>query len=696
MKPMMNNPKAFTLTEVLVSMLVVVIIGAASWRAVSVLSPSSEVTLNRIKAENLITKSQEEVRRVSQNLFDRLETCDFTETNTCGFVDTTVQFPEFVRTLVVTREGTAEFKRVNITVSWNEFGTTKILDSVMLLSRPPEPLPGNLIGMVRDRTTNAILGNVQIMLRDAGSSDSSTTVSAGATLPRPDGKEINYDFAEQGTGRFLVKAGTWRLTASRAGYIDFTLPQDIIIASNEEQQIDFTMESQPTSAHISGRLVHALNGSQLNFSNYSVIHLYEAGTPVNQKVGGGSFNFEVTFSDSNQRCFTLATMNAYKSAFAGNFACTYHFQAAGWSSSVVGVSGINCSNPWVGNASSDRICVNPGDNLITDIPLVGVPTATINGYVLNSNGAPIAGADILVRWHDNTSWPSQPIGQTNASGYYEVIVPSEQDMFANSTSNYVRLRAQINVPITRCCSEPGSELRQSVILQVGPLYQGNIVSRNMVINTNPGVLTCGNAQGNIIDDKVQTNVPGAGVVISSLTRTTDGGGAYVFQCNEPSLGYRLPAGAAQLTAAHNSYYSYSTAGNSWYTASGPITIVGAQNTVVPEIGLWPRGLGNITGTVRNAGNNLPLYGIPVVLNLGIGGTRSAVTNNSGVYSFNNVSETWPPSEVLGNIRYQQTVHNHFLSVAVSDNYESYTGNQFTLNAGENRTEDIILIPRGGL
>ncbi len=689
----MKNSKAFTLTEVLVSLVVVVVVSAASWMAVSVLSPTAQVTRHRILAENLITKSQEEVIRIAQDRFDTLEACTSPTMNTCGFSDISTQFSEFTRALDVTSEGTTELKRAHIIVRWQEFGETKTLDSIILLARPPEPLPGNVIGMVRDKTTNAILGNVQLTITSTGGANNSTTFSSNQVLARPDNKQVNFTFAEPNTGRFILPVGNWRLTAKRSGYVDFTYPQDIIISSNEEEEISFSMTAKPTDAHISGKLLDALTAVQLGFSSQSQINLYDDGNRQQQATGTGSFNFTIPFNNSNKQCFTLATKNAYKSGYAGNFACTFPFQADGWSSAVVGANTINCSNAWNGNATTDRLCVNPGDNLTQNIPLVKVPTAIVKGIVRDKAGNPIKGADVRVRWHDNTLWPSAPVGKTDSTGYYEVVVPAEQGLFPNSSGFYAQWWAEANAPFIQCCTEPSTVLKFSPTMRA-PFFPGNVITQDITVDISPNTQDCGNAQGNVKDDKTGASISSASVGMSGYGQTTNGSGDYIFQCTTAALGFRLPVGATDVTASKNNYYSFTTAGNTWYAARGAVTVVKLVSIPVSDIGLWPKGFGTVTGTVRNAGNNLPIPGISVFINLGTGGSLSAVTDSSGRFTVNNVPETWPPPSLVGNKKYQQAVRNHSVDISQTELYESYTSGPFTLTAGQSKNFDIKLIPRG--
>lgn len=700
MNPRLST-KAFTLTEILVSLVVTIIISAAAWMAVSVLSPASEVTRNHIKAENLLTKSQEELRRIAQAQYDVLETCDFI---TCGFdaVHTPAQFPGFTRTLTVTSDGTSELKRAHIVVSWTQFGDNKSLDSVVLLARPTDPLSGNVIGIARDAATNAIVDNVRLVLRDSATPRSATTFSADAFLPRPDGLEINYNFAEPGTGRYLLRPGQWLLNATHPGYQEWPSSGgslNVEVISNEEQEVQILLTPVPQSAHITGRLI-ALDGTPVNFFNASTINLYRNGTITpHRRAGGNGFDFEIPFTDSNTQCFTLATQAAYRSGLAGNFSCNgFPFHEKGWSSSIV-LNGFNCGNPWNGNTASDQaICVGPGENRSQDIALARIPTVRMKGRVLSRTNLPIANAEIFVQWPDQTPWPnpgqSNAAGRSNADGSYEVIVPAVQELF----SQHLRLWAAADVPITWCCDEPRSERRRSATERPGPLFAATgEFTKDLVIDTTPTVADCGNLNGNVTNDKPGStlSVGGATIRVSGLDRPANASGSYVFACTNPAL-FQLPVGTNQtVTATKSGFYTFTTAGNSIYRSRPGVSIISRQTITFADIGLWPRGTGTIRGHVTNAGTGEGVANITVVVSLGTGGTPvSAVTDSNGDFTMSNVPETWPAPATLGNTRYQQTLRQHTLNIAASTLYDAYTDGPFTLDAGEIKIFDIGLIPRG--
>ncbi len=59
LKQFPKSKKGVSLVEVLISIVIIAVVSASGWLAISVLSPTADITRNRIEAENLITQSQE-------------------------------------------------------------------------------------------------------------------------------------------------------------------------------------------------------------------------------------------------------------------------------------------------------------------------------------------------------------------------------------------------------------------------------------------------------------------------------------------------------------------------------------------------------------------------------------------------------------------------------------------------------------
>ncbi len=696
----------FTLIELLVSAVVVSLVGSAAWFSASVLMQTNEVTSNNIVAVNLLRKSQEEVRRVVQNNFDNigLGSCTFVNANTCGFEDISANFPGYTRTLaVLTPGGTTELKHVLIVIGWNELGRARTLRSVILLSRPARSLPGNIIGNVTDRTSGVRIAAATIVAVKASPPMTLPTTSQAGDVPRTDGRSVNFSFVNA-VNQFQMDAGNWTLSATAAGYRPYIHPAGIEIQSNTEEQVNFSMERAPTPARISVRLTNS--GAPVTYAMNIPVGLYQRGSSVAQATVSGLYTFpDITFDDTTPKCFTVATNNAYQSGFSGNFSCSSAprtQEPRGWSSSVVqGTGSLLCAQPWNGSSAPgvDRICVSPGDNVEVNIPVVPVATATINGYVRDSNGVPISNADITIRWPDNGNypWPNKPsLVRTDVNGLYTAIVPAVQSLFPNNAANYLRISASANANITRCCNIPGTVRVNSPVVTFGPLVSGDIRSGgDLTVTTTPQSERCGDAQGLFRDGRTGSGLSGVAVTLATVLNTT-ASGSYIFQCTPPVAGaFSIPVRNYTLTATKANYYSFTTAGNEYYTrvGSGVVAVNEALMNSVGTLDLWPRGTGTVRVNVVRQGSSAPIVGASVSLSGPASINRSS--DASGLALFNNATESWPVPEVVGNARYNQTVRDYTVSVTHSA-YENAGQSAVKLDRGNTVTITVTMIPKGGM
>ncbi|VAX34978.1 hypothetical protein MNBD_UNCLBAC01-2134, partial [hydrothermal vent metagenome] len=501
------SKKGFTLLETIVSGIIIAIVSATAFFSVVSLRKVDDITLNRVAAVNLIRLSQEEVRRIGQTKFNDLGngTCNFNNGNICGFKDIATIFPGFTRTLTVVNEaGDAELKRILINVSWTESGRAQELNSVILFSRPPNPLPGNLIGLVTNSDSGDRIDGVQITLSDlAGTGLTYLAGSKKDVIPREDGLITNYTFFD---GSFKIKPGSYFLTATHSGFQNYPdgAPVIVTITSNSElPPFDFQMDPNPDDGNI---IVQFFSGGNPVFvNNNSNVFLYDDSSERERLRNRNIFNFTIPFTDLNPQSFTVKTEYLYRSGFVGDFNCNQPqtHDARGWSSAVIGPPPASCTNPWNGNAATDRLTVTSGATVTENAVVVPVPTATVQGRVEDQNGMPIANARIYARYPNNRNYTFSGgiLFTTEANGEYSVTVPAAQAMFEDSLGNYVRIWARAQVPITRCCEEASMVWRDSSrsdpLQRVGPLYEGNVLSKDLVIDTTPIVRDCGDAHGTV-------------------------------------------------------------------------------------------------------------------------------------------------------------------------------------------------------
>jgi type II secretory pathway pseudopilin PulG len=703
------SPKGFTLLEVLFSAVVVVLISTATWLGTTALMRSAEIARNRSIALNLLQKSQEELKRVSQTFYDQLENCQFPQGdppgtgNSCGLSQLNENFSGFSRSLVVANPEGEELKQATITVTWNEFAKPKLLDSVVYISRPPDPLPGNITGVVHPLgNQEQLIDGAQITIIRDGSSESSATTSLNAL----NSKNGNFDFAEAGSGRFLLHSGSWQLRATKTGYYDYTHPGPIIVESNQEVYVEFAMEPKPDNATIHVTIVDSTKGRQpvVTFSRAFASLFDDTGlqTRVNNQ---RNFSFTVSFSNSDERCLTINTNDAFKAGYAGSPSCAYLFHKEGWSSAVTDMSqSLNCTNPWNGNASTDRICVDPGDDQSLEIPLVPVPEVLISGRVIDSLGRPVANATVYAGWprSDSDYWRKGGVIQTattDSNGRFtNFSVPAVQGLFPNTNpyNNYLRVWASGAVPILSCCDIVQNETRTSQTIEVGPLFPGDPTRNVADLQIPTSDRVCGNVSGDVINDLNKSGVSGANITIVQ-TEPTNSVGYYQFQCAPTQTGFRLPVGSQQFRARRNGYYENLSSGNSWYAGRSSVQVL-ANQAIEYDAKMWPQGYGTVRGTVRDRGTGKPIPNADIVLTLYDGSRYNAQTTSLGTFQFNQIIETWPPPALpVSDPYYRHQSLSHGLNVTHNSGiYLPHSQSISQLTSGQTLDLDIQLSTQGNM
>ncbi|MBP9853627.1 MAG: hypothetical protein KBD53_02030, partial [Candidatus Omnitrophica bacterium] len=480
----------------LIGAIVISIVSVAAWTGFSSLQIAEEQTRNRTTATNLLQLSQEEVRNFAQNTadFDRLETCHFPPaTPDCNLSDptSTTPFSGFTRTMTAAQENSSpELKRVHTVVQWTERGSAQQMESVILLSRPGTSIPGNLIGIVSSTAAPGTPLNLTTVKLTSTTSTATYTTNSSGSLGS---KNANYDFMDPVTGKYLVPAGAYTLTANRTGYQPYTYGSPINIPSSGEIRKDFELTPVPADAVIHG----TITGGLTTF-NYGQIWLYENGAPAvgvipNPPVvsNSTSYSFTIPFSaPGTTRSFTIATIGSWKQGYVYDLrlgtSCSLEYSANGYSTAWVSAGGgVNCdpvTHPYLGNSGSDRIMVGPGVNRTEDLPLVPIPEVTLTGTVKDNLGDPIIGATVLVMWPasggvEPPNWyrywryrkngafacnpsfapcdPDKFNTKTVAGGRFSINVPAVQGVAPNITpaQNYLQVSIGANLPSTLCCGQ---------------------------------------------------------------------------------------------------------------------------------------------------------------------------------------------------------------------------------------------------
>ncbi len=715
-----KNESGFTLVEILTGIIVIGVVSTCSWFAVSTLFRGEQLTRNRTLATNLLQKSQEELRRASLSFFDTLENCQFPGPSfiagthsTCALQVLGRDFNGYTRSVTTTlHSGSTEIKEAIITVNWTDQGNVLSQSSAVLIARPPMALPGNIIGTVRSSATGNLIPNAVVEVQLVGNTTRMLRISQTALGINNE----NFNFSNAGTGAFVVPVGTWRLTATHPSFTYNTPIPDIIVTSNTQTRADFLMDPNPQDAKINVQLVNAAAGNAAitNFANGYIFLLKDyanTNTIVDSTLNSTSKTFTIPFTDTNPKSFTIVNNFAYRSGWAarssvsGTPSCTYAFNPHGWSSAIEQASGtLMCTNPFTGSAATDRITVNPGDNITVQVPLFPVPMATVRGRVVDETGVGLSGAYILARWPDvrgTVAWwwrmGTYPYAITDSTGNYVYSVPATQEMFANDATGALRLQAQKSLTFLNCCNALTSSLKYSPYVSVNNLFTGSVITAPDLVIPTLHPTDCGNVQGNVKDDSTGNALNGVTVTVQGSNAATVSTGDYIYQCSNPSLGFRLPAGSSKFVARKNGYYDYDSAGNMWYRPGPNVNIL--TNLVTTYDGkLWPIGTGTIIVNILDNQSGNPINGAEVKLTTYTGSQVTLTTTSSGQVTFNNVLETWPAVGLPSVAFYDTTTFRvHSLNVTEPSNIYDPVVNFPTpiLQKGNTITINIRLVLKGG-
>lgn len=708
---MPKKPRALglSLTEVLVSVLIIGLVAITSYTAFSVLSNGNVMSRHRLWAINLSRAALEEVRAAARSNFDNLNV-QYT-----GAPQATA-IAQFTRTITIVPTGTANLQRAEVVISWNEAGQARTYQSVALLSRPPVPLPGNIYGNVLDAAGQKIVG-ARVYATRVGIPPQVVTTSTANNIncpTHPLHNNFSYHFCAA-NGNFQLPTGNWNLQVrceapSCTAYFDYPTAPAVIalfpppLNSNEDRQAgDITLQLRPANASIAGRFVASDTGNPILGLS---VNLRQNGAPQQSGTNNaGGFNFpNITFTDANPRCFTVYTMSAYlKGGYCGNFcgpsgvvpdthSSHPNYNYHGWSSSPVrDVGPPVCANPWLGNALADRICVVAGQNLnLGNIALVPVPRATLQGTVRDSVLNPINNATVHVWWHNGTSstyhWGNV---SSDANGFYQISVPAEQSLFPNTLGYRLYARADGSASRKCCCNVDCSATVSSLFYRPA-LFEGDVHNHDFSLDLVVPDQQCGNLKGEVWDDAFGFHIGSALVTVSqgslAYDQYTDASGQYLYCCPDPAYS-RLPQGSYNITVSRAGYYTFQNTGNTEYKPqAGPSVSAGTTNTYM-QVKLWPRGTGTIRGKLVQQGTTDPVIGAAVNLycysDADTGNDQNAITDANGNFVFNNVIESWPPTAMTGGGSYYKKTpaRKHSLKFSHPDHYEITRVDQ-TLDRGQ--------------
>ncbi len=696
-----RSRRAFSLVEAIVGITIIAAIAIVSYLGAGTCFRADLHNSDKTLAVHLIQKSQEEIRRAAQTYYDKLNTCDFVSDNACGLSETMPDgFDRFSRAVSIQDEGSTELKRIEIQVGWTDImGNAHMMPSVMLMSRPPEPLPGNILGVVTNDDDGDILGGVLVQVTNG-------TVTHAITSENKLTDGVNYDFSQGGTSN--LEAGRWDLIATCPGFYPTTV-DDIEVMSNDEERVDFTMTPKPEDGKIIARLRDTSTGNYISFShNSSRINLYEDGRRLHYvRYRPSQLTYTVEFDDTDPRYFTVDTLYAYYSKYVGHFSCDgdFRYYYHGWSSSVVrgdAASGnlLECSYPWHGHATSDRIEVKYGETTYVDVWLRPVPRCTVTGYVIDQDENPVISATVRGYSYNGILYDQT---ETNDDGWYTLSLPAEQeiDPLDNRLSHYPRIRADGLRPVLRCCDRDSWETVSGWTraddagqpLLEGGTYQAPDIQLNLSGNEQE----CGNAGGRVLNLQTGAGLNRARAYLNSNSRVTNGAGNYVFDCGEPAPPHCLPQGWYTYRGRYNNYYPFDSSGSAWYTDRSAVHIQPDMTNPVPDIEMLPLCRSAITVEVKDAstGNPIPEADLTLSAHNESGSTVSLAdeTDDAGRVTFNNVIETWPTPFTSGHPNFKQTERKHSLSITASDFYDPVSIGGIELNCGSPRTIQATMTPK---
>lgn len=705
--------RSFTLVEVLVGIMIIALIGVASYQSFFALSAANIMSQNRANATAMAQAAIEEVRAVARANFRPFSSPQTAATIVFPQINQ-IRFPGFTRQITITSVNPM-LAQADVTIFWNDrfaqAGNANPLQRQYHLSQPiaepPAPLPGNIRGIVTHATTGAPVVNVPVIATPLSLAGQPEGTNSATTTQQQIGGAGTYTFVNSSSRAFQLRAGNWRVqVVGAAGFYD-SVPQLGFVGSGQELEINFQLTPLPAPGFIQGSFVDVSNGANIN--NIGVYVNENNQRIYNGNNGGAGFNFQINFQNTNPRSFTVFTWDTYAQRYCGNFFDYYNlgrqFHHLGWSSAPVqndGVTVINRTNPWGGNALTDRIQVTPGQIVnLGAIPLSPVPRGRLTGTVTDQGGQPVAGATVNVLWNVwGVSW-----GQTTsaADGSYALDIPAAQEMFPANDQNYrVRAQASSQMNFIACCDEPGSGNVVSPQAVLGPVFTGDVLTRNFVLPVNQNTL-CGNADGFVRDARTQAALPAATVELYGIC-LTDANGYYLFRCaaGQRPDACRIPQGDYRVVVRRTGYYDFNSDGNIWYLRRGPIHITTNQTVRYADLFLVPQGTGTVTGRVvqPTANGPLPLAGVTVDLYYYGGQWReSRVTDSEGRFTFNSVLETWPSVFARSNPgAYPQGSYQHFFKAGFRPARVEYSTAQtpaFTLDAGETKDMGDIILQLAG-
>ena len=255
---------------------------------------------------------------------------------------------------------------------------------------------------------------------------------------------------------------------------------------------------------------------------------------------------------------------------------------------------------------------------------------------------------------------------------------------------------------TGCCGQSQQVWVQSPTQTFGPIYQGNVITRNFTLAAAnpPNQAQCGNLLGVITDYLTQAGVATATVQLSPGSENTNGNGNYEFAC--PSVAYyRLPATLSGYSyqVSKTNYYNRSNEGSLSltfpYLNNKPRAVITANSVQTLNSTLLSRGTGTITVIVKDINGN-PVNSATVTFYQYSGSTMTSQYNTGAdnVHTWTAV-ESWPPQGItLDPNEFQVNVVKMHKIVVSKTGYNEAAVVNIELQRGTTQTITVILSPTG--
>ncbi|MFP4472642.1 MAG: hypothetical protein ACLFPX_02055 [Candidatus Omnitrophota bacterium] len=701
--------QGFSLVDVLVGTVILFTVAGFGLTASRALRYSHEIARNNLTATNLLQQSQEELRYAIGigNNYDSIQACDFPapgEDAACGLeAHDPVIFPGMERHYEIDFiAGSTELKKATVSVRWQGvMGSPRQVQSVMLLARPPDPLPANLYGLVSNALTGRPVRGARIVLNHERQD---VVPLSSVTSAEEDG--INYDFSDPSTGIYRLETGSWSVEVTHRDYETFG-PVNIVphLVNNESRRYDIELDPKPR-AYLRVNIVDLAGSPVTLHDRDTTLRAYHDGgiltDHASQKCevrGGGLRSVEWEFTDEQisggELAVTVNTSDAYQSFYVGDFDCDSYagtsLCADGWSSSF------SAGHSWNGGGDGDTVILRIGETTEVDVPLRPVPQAVVYGQFTLS-GQPLTRSAALYmktsRWASIHSYASSRCDpaqghfpcngiRTTATGTYRLPVPALQEFLPDTATHQLRIQArEIWADVEQCCQTVEQTRLYDSYRYLDADGEG---SRSLLSGTieqyntdkvPPPPYVCGDVEGEVFDDKTGDPIVSGAVQLSYGGReSTDGSGDYEYVCPDPMFdeqgnqtAFRVKKGNNALYAWKGGYYSYRMPGNLWYDSGSSYLYVKENERIdAGRIELWPRGYGDLRVTVLDADTAEPLNGMTVDLSYyssaGPGDPSALTTDDAGSVLFSRVLETWPPED-LPETGYKTTVRRH--SAAAED------------------------------